>query len=185
MLLVPAISQELCTAQPGAAQHSTAQQCLTKRGKAQTARRNTTQHNTAQHGTSQRISSHLTTFWTNVCKDREPQICGILFSYLPNAQIWHWPELFPSACRPRSPALEAFSAQSLKSPQAIPSSSVSYGHHLQAQVFCPSAWTTRFTCKASICSTTLWSSVPAKPSTRSVRHDTQLLKPHRWVALST
>ena len=97
---------------------------------------------------------------------------GNPFSYLPNAQIWHWPELLPSACRPRSPALEEYSAQSLKSPQAIPSSSASYGHHLQAQVCCPSAWTTRFACKASICSTTLWSSVPAKPSTRSVRHDT-------------
>ena len=88
---------------------------------------------------------------------------GNPFSYLPNAQIWHWPELLPSACRPRSPALEEYSAQSLKSPQAIPSSSASYGHHLQAQVCCPSAWTTRFACKASICSTTLWSSVPAKP----------------------
>ena len=110
---------------------------------------------------------------------------GNLFSYFPNAQIWHWPELLPSACRPRSPALDTYSAQSLKSPQAIPSSSVSYGHHLQTQVCCPPAWTTRFACKASMCSTTLWNSVPAKPSTRSVRHDTQLLKPHRWVALST
>ena len=63
------------TTQPGAAQHSTTQQCSTKRGKAQTARRNTTQHNTAQHGTSQHITSHLGTFWTNVCKDREPHIC--------------------------------------------------------------------------------------------------------------
>ena len=110
---------------------------------------------------------------------------GNPFSYLPNAQIWHWPELLPSACRPRSPALEEYSAQSLKSPQAIPSLSVSYGHHLQTQVCCPPAWTTRFACKASMCSATLWNSVPAKPSTRSVRHDTQLLKPHRWVALST
>ena len=53
---------------------------------------------------------------------------GNPFSYLPNAQIWRWPELLPSACRPRSPALEEYSAQSLKSPQAIPSSSASYGH---------------------------------------------------------
>ena len=52
---------------------------------------------------------------------------------------------------------------SLKSPQAIHSSSAPYCHHLQAQVCCPSAWTTCFACKASICSTTLWSSVPAKP----------------------
>ena len=54
------------TAQPGAAPHSTAQQCSTKRGKAQTARRNTTQHNTAQHGTSRHIASHLGTFCTRM-----------------------------------------------------------------------------------------------------------------------
>ena len=37
-------------------------------------------------------------------------ISGNLFSYLPNAQIWHWPEWLPSACKPKSPTLEKICA---------------------------------------------------------------------------